>query len=220
MKFDLLLNTSHDPWATCWQKLAKHAPKDLCSLKVCTPWMSAGWTMGSPEVFRFCSQLSVFAMLTELDLYHAELQDWSAFNSLPKGLVKLSFSTLSSKSGPQSLRCFDKLNMLQELHLTFSLADNRDELVVTHDLSLPNLQCFDVRFDGDFSPFELTEGDFKIVFTDLSLTGVPASCDSVFVVTCWAESPVEPLHVQDLFVLSNVDPFRLWFDIWLDILID
>ena len=224
MKFDLSRNFSGDSWENCWQKLTKYAPKDLCSLKVSTSWFSVIMTigkdyfttMGSPEVFQFCSQLSYYAKLTEVDLYHANLQDWSVFNCLPKGLVNLSFSTLTSKSEPKSLRCFNRLNGLRELSLTFCPPDDSDHLVVTDDLSLPNLQCFNVSLGGDFCSYEVVEGNIKIIFTDLTLTKVPVSCDSMFVVDCWAESQHEPLCVGDLFVLSNVGSSRVWLDVWLD----
>jgi len=224
MEFNLSRDTRGNSWETCWQKLTKYAPNDLCSLKVCTRWRSVSKTvgkeffatMGSPEVFRFCSQLSGFAMLTEVHLFHANLQDWSVFNCLPEGLVKLSFSTLTSKSKPRSLRCFDRFNGLRELGLTFCPPDDSDQLVVTDDLSLPNLQCFNVSLGGDFPIFEVVEGNIEIVFTDLTLTGVPVSCDSMFVVNCWAESQHEPLYVGDLFVLSNVDSSRVWLDVWPD----
>ncbi|KAL3159818.1 hypothetical protein ABBQ38_010222 [Trebouxia sp. C0009 RCD-2024] len=224
MKIDLTRGESGDSWAICWQKLTKYAPKDLCSLQVFTHWRSVSKrigneyfvTMGSPEVFQFCFLLSSFAKLTELDLYHAELQDWSVFNCFPEGLVKLSFSTLSSKSKPRSLRCFDKFNVLRELNLQFRPPDDCVQLVVTDDLSLSNLQHFRVGLGVDLSIHELVEGEVEIVFTDLTLTGVPASCDSVFPVECWAESQHEALDVGDCFFLSNVDSSRLWLDICVD----
>ena len=153
-----------------------------------------------------------------LDLEHAALLEWSAFSFLPQGLVKLSFAALSSESKPRSLSCFDSLHMLQELSLTFCPAEERDELVVTDDLSLLKLQCFNVRFDyGDIAPYDLYEGYIKIMFADLTLTKVSALCDSVFVVGCSADSRHAPLDVEDVFVLPNVDSYCPWLDVWLDL---
>lgn len=153
--------------------LRKFAPEDMLQLSV----GNDGNNMMLDHWDGLVQEVKRFSLLTDLSIWTDDwIPDWSIFTELPAGLLRLSFDTLTNKSGDDELQVsqnsfavFDHLINLRFLSIALAAPFGR-QYSFTDDLCLPALRELAMYDD---------EHNGRCYANDVTFEHIPADC-SVF----------------------------------------